>query len=31
MMTQKHYVVDTNVLLEDPDALAKLRNGNEKS
>jgi PhoH-like ATPase len=28
-MTQKHYVIDTNVLLEDPNALSKLRNGNE--
>jgi PhoH-like ATPase len=25
----KNYVVDTNVLLDDPDALLKLRNGNE--
>jgi PhoH-like ATPase len=29
METSKHYVVDTNVLLEDPNALFKLRNGNE--
>ncbi|MGD9050303.1 MAG: PhoH family protein [Desulfobacterales bacterium] len=29
MAIQKHYVIDTNVLLEDPDALSKLRNGNE--
>jgi PhoH-like ATPase len=29
MAIQKHYVVDTNVLLEDPEALSKLRNGNE--
>jgi len=27
----KHYIVDTNVLLEDPNALMKLRNGNENS
>ncbi|MGD2030067.1 MAG: PIN domain-containing protein [Desulfobacterales bacterium] len=27
----KHYIVDTNVLLEDPNALLKLRNGNENS
>lgn len=27
----KHYIVDTNVLLEDPNALFKLRNGNENS
>lgn len=29
MEKQKHFVVDTNVLLEDPNALSKLRNGNE--
>lgn len=29
MANRKHYVVDTNVLLEDPEALARLRNGNE--
>jgi PhoH-like ATPase len=29
MAIQKHYVIDTNVLLEDPEALSKLRNGNE--
>jgi PhoH-like ATPase len=29
MVNRKHYVVDTNVLLEDPEALARLRNGNE--
>lgn len=29
MAVEKHYVIDTNVLLEDPDALLKLRNGNE--
>ena len=29
MENTKHYVVDTNVLLEDPNALFKLRNGNE--
>lgn len=29
MNQSKHYVVDTNVLLDDPDALFKLRNGNE--
>ncbi|MBW2432506.1 MAG: PhoH family protein [Deltaproteobacteria bacterium] len=29
MANQKHYVIDTNVLLEDPDALSKLRNGND--
>ena len=27
----KHYIVDTKVLLEDPNALFKLRNGNENS
>ena len=26
MQNAKHYVVDTNVLLEDPNALFKLRN-----
>ncbi|MEZ4526586.1 MAG: PhoH family protein [Desulfobacterales bacterium] len=29
MENQKQYVIDTNVLLEDPGALFKLRNGNE--
>jgi PhoH-like ATPase len=29
MQITKNYVVDTNVLLEDPNALFKLRNGNE--
>ncbi len=29
MEKRKHYIVDTNVLLEDPGALFKLRNGNE--
>ncbi|MGD9042957.1 MAG: PhoH family protein [Desulfobacterales bacterium] len=29
MVNEKHYVIDTNVLLEDPNALSKLRNGNE--
>jgi len=29
MSLPKHYIVDTNVLLDDPDALFKLRNGNE--
>lgn len=29
MEKQKHFVVDTNVLLEDPNAIKKLRNGNE--
>lgn len=29
MTVQKHYVIDTNVLLDDPGALFKLRNGNE--
>jgi PhoH-like ATPase len=29
MAIQKHYVIDTNVLLEDPNALSKLRNGND--
>ena len=31
MNHSKHYIVDTNVLLEDPNALLKLRNGNENS
>jgi PhoH-like ATPase len=31
MKNSKQYVVDTNVLLEDPAALFKLRNGNENS
>lgn len=31
MENKKHYVIDTNVLLEDPDALFKLRNGNENT
>ena len=31
MENRKHYVVDTNVLLEDPGALFKLRNGNENN
>ena len=31
MENQKQYIIDTNVLLEDPDALFKLRNGNENS
>ncbi len=26
---QKNYIIDTNVLLEDPNSLVKLRNGNE--
>jgi len=29
MENKKQYVIDTNVLLEDPNALFKLRNGNE--
>jgi PhoH-like ATPase len=29
MEIQKQYIIDTNVLLEDPDVLFKLRNGNE--
>lgn len=29
MNQTKNYVIDTNVLLDDPDALLKLRNGNE--
>ena len=31
METAKHYIVDTNVLLEDPKAPFKLRNGNENT
>jgi PhoH-like ATPase len=31
MNHEKHFIVDTNVLLEDPNALFKLRNGNENS
>jgi PhoH-like ATPase len=31
MENKKQYIVDTNVLLEDPDALLKLRNGNENT
>ena len=31
MENQKQYIIDTNVLLEDPNALLKLRNGNENS
>jgi PhoH-like ATPase len=31
MPIQKQYIIDTNVLLEDPDALSKLRNGNENT
>ena len=31
MENQKHYVIDTSVLLEDPHAMKKLRNGNENS
>jgi PhoH-like ATPase len=31
MENQKHYIIDTNVLLEDPDSIFKLRNGNENS
>jgi PhoH-like ATPase len=31
MALQKQYIIDTNVLLEDPDALVKLRNGNENT
>ena len=31
MENQKHYIIDTNVLLEDPNALFKLRNGNENN
>ena len=29
MNQNKDYIVDTNVLLDDPEALVKLRNGNE--
>jgi PhoH-like ATPase len=31
MACQKQYIIDTNVLLEDPQAVFKLRNGNENS
>jgi PhoH-like ATPase len=31
MAHQKQYIIDTNVLLEDPQAVFKLRNGNENS
>ncbi len=31
MTTTKNYVIDTNVLLEDPEALLKLRNGSENN
>ena len=31
MENQKQYIIDTNVLLEDPNSLFKLRNGNENS
>ena len=31
MNNQKHYIIDTNVLLEDPHSLLKLRNGNENN
>jgi PhoH-like ATPase len=31
MKNEKHYVIDTNVLLDDPTAMFKLRNGNENS
>jgi PhoH-like ATPase len=31
MDIQKHYILDTNVLLEDPNSLFKLRNGNENA
>ena len=31
MENHKQYIIDTNVLLEDPDALSKLRNGNENT
>jgi PhoH-like ATPase len=31
MENQKQYIIDTNVLLEDPNALLKLRNGNENT
>jgi PhoH-like ATPase len=31
MQPPKNYIIDTNVLLEDPHSLSKLRNGNENS
>jgi len=31
MENKKQYIIDTNVLLEDPNALFKLRNGNENT
>jgi PhoH-like ATPase len=31
MENEKHYIIDTNVLLEDPDSIFKLRNGNENN
>jgi len=31
MTVEKHYFIDTNVLLDDPGALFKLRNGNENN
>ena len=31
MNNEKHYIIDTNVLLEDPHSLLKLRNGNENN
>lgn len=31
MTLEKHYFIDTNVLLDDPGALFKLRNGNENN
>ena len=31
MDNKKQYIIDTNVLLEDPNALLKLRNGNENT
>jgi PhoH-like ATPase len=31
MTHQKQYIIDTNVLLDDPQAVLKLRNGNENS
>ena len=31
MENKKQYIIDTNVLLEDPDSLIKLRNGNENT
>ena len=31
MAVEKHYVIDTNVLLDDPGALFKLRNGSENN